>query len=464
MTTIGTTFDVGALAAPLRGRVVTPDDDPYDDMRRTFLGDVDGHPAAIVRVADRDDVATVVGFAREHGVELAVRSGGHSNAGHSTTEGGLVLDVRDLDAIELDADGRTVWAGGGLTALDLTVATEAHGLVVGLGDTGSVGITGLTLGGGIGYLVRKHGLTIDSLLAAELITADGALHVVDAATEPDLFWGIRGGGGNFGVATRFKYALHDLDSIVGGFLVLPATTDTIEGFVATAASAPEELSAIANIMPAPPAPFVPPDAQGKLAILAQLVHSGDPEAGERAIQPFRRLATPIADLLGPMSYRDIYPPEDPSYRPTPVQRTMFLNGVPLDAAATIVRYLEASDAPLRAVQLRVLGGAMARVAPDATAFAHRRSRILAVVVAFHDMTPEDRARRRLWVDELAGHLYDGDDGAYVNFLQAEGESRVRAAYPGATWDRLTAIKRRYDPSNLFHRNQNVPPADGIQPE
>ena len=444
------------LASSLDGRLITPGDDSYDAVRRVFLGDVDPRPAAIARVANADDVARVVGFARDGGVELAVRAGGHSNAGQSTTDGGLVLDVRDLTEIDLDADARTVWAGAGLTALEMTTATAERGLAVGFGDTGSVGIAGITLGGGIGYTVRKHGLTIDSLLAAEIVTADGQLRRVDADHEPDLFWAIRGGGGNFGVATRFHYRLVDVRGVVGGMLILPATPDTLVGFIEAAEAAPEELSAIANVMPAPPMPFLPPEQHGKLVILAFVLHLGDVEAGQRAVAPFRGLATPVVDMLRPMTYPEIYPPADPDYRPTPVQHTMFLDRVDRATASTIVDFLEASDATLRAAQLRVLGGAMARVPADATAFAHRSSRIMAQLVSFYDGTAEDRARRQRWVDDFAAAIEQGDHGAYVNFLADEGQARVRAAYPGATWDRLVEIKRRYDPTNLFRRNQNIP--------
>jgi FAD/FMN-containing dehydrogenase len=448
---------LAALSASLDGRLITPDHSSYDATRRVFLGDVDRRPSAIARVASEGDIAKVIACARESGIELAVRSGGHSNAGQSTTDGGLVLDLRDLKAIDLDLDRQTVWAGAGLTALELTTATAEHGLAVGFGDTGSVGIAGITLGGGIGYSVRKYGLTIDSLLEAEIITADGRRLLADAEHEPDLFWAIRGGGGNFGVATRFKYRLHDVRSVYGGMLILPASPEVIEGFIAAAQAAPEDLSAIANIMPAPPMPFLPEEHHGKLVVFAMIVHLGDLEAGERAVAPFRALATPMVDMLRAMPYTEIYPPEDPDYRPTPVQRTMFLDRVDRAAARTIVEYLEASDASLRAAQLRVLGGAMARVPVDATAFAHRASRILAVVVAFYDLTAEDRARRQAWVAAFSAALDQGDAGAYVNFLGDEGRQRVRAAYPGATWDRLVAIKRRYDPDNLFRLNQNVEP-------
>jgi FAD/FMN-containing dehydrogenase len=445
------------LATTIKGRMITKEDEAYDDARRVFLGDVDPRPAAIAPAANAADVATVIGFARETGIELAVRCGGHSNAGHSSTDGGLVLDVRELDDLEIDVGGRTMWAGAGLSALEVSTATAEHGLAVGFGDTGSVGISGITLGGGIGYMVRKHGLTIDSLLAAEIVTADGELHLVDSDHEPDLFWAIRGGGGNFGVATRFRYQLQDVRKLTGGLLILPATPEVVEGFMAAADAASDELSAIANIMPAPPMPFLPAEQHGKLVVFAFILHVGDTEAGERAVAPFRALAEPIVDMVRPMPYPEIYPPEDPAYRPTPVQRTMFLDHIGLDEAKMILEYLEASDASLRAAQLRVLGGAMARVPVEDTAFAHRNSRILAVVVNFYDGTAEDRARRQTWADDFASALHQGDDGAYVNFLANEGQARVRAAYPGTTWDRLVGIKQRYDPTNLFRLNQNIPP-------
>jgi FAD/FMN-containing dehydrogenase len=346
-----------------------------------------------------------------------------------------------------------------LTAGEFTTAAGAYGLASAFGDTSSVGIGGLTLGGGVGYLVRKHGLTIDNLLAAEIVTSDGQLHGVDAQTHPDLFWAIRGGGGNFGVATRLKFQLHPVDKIVGGMLILPATPDVIASFIAEAEAAPEELSIIANVMPAPPMPFLPAEHHGKLVVMAMLVYVGEAGPGERVIAPFRSLAAPIVDMVKPMHYPEIYPPDDVSYHPTAASRTFFVDRIDRDAAETIVDYLNSSDAPMRAAQLRVLGGAMARVPVDATAFAHRASRIMVNVAAFYT-GPEDRAVREAWVSDFATALHQGDAGAYVNFLGDEGEARVRAAYPGSTWDRLAAIKRRYDPSNLFRLNQNIPPASG----
>lgn len=449
-------ISIPQLRAMLHGRIIAPDDPGYDEARTIFLGGFDRRPAVIVRPSDATDVRRVVTFARDSGLELAVRSGGHSGAGHCTTDGGIVLDLRDMKALEIDVEGRTAWAETGLTAVEYSTAVGAHGLATGFGDTGSVGIGGITLGGGIGYLTRKYGLTIDSLLAAEVVTADGELVHVNAVSHPDMFWAIRGGGGNFGVATRFQFQLQPVDRIVGGMLLLPATVDVIAGFVAAAEAAPDELSTIANVMPAPPMPFVPSAHRGKLVVMALMCYAGNSDAGERALAPFRTLADPIVDMIRPMPYPEIYPPDDASFHPTAVARTMFIGSVDRGVATTILEYLQGSNATMRVAQLRVLGGAMARVPAETTAFAHRASRIMVNVAAFYT-SPEDRSVRDAWVTDFAAVLRQGDSGTYVNFLGDEGEARVRAAYPGATWDRLAAIKDRYDPTNLFHVNQNVPP-------
>jgi FAD/FMN-containing dehydrogenase len=400
----------------------------------------------------------VISVARETGLELAVRSGGHSIPGHSVSEGGIVLDLADMRAIDVDAEGRTAWAETGLTAVEVATAAAAHGLAIGFGDTGSVGIGGITLGGGVGYLARRFGLTIDDLLAADVVTADGEVRRVDAESEPDLFWAIRGGGGNFGVATRFRFRLHDLPGVVGGMLFLPATRDTIAGFIEAADAAPEELSTIANVMPAPPMPFVPEEHHGKTVIFGLMCYAGDAEGGERALAPFRALADPIADMVKPIPYPEIYPPDEEEYHPIATAHTMFVDGVGTAEADTILEHLDASTAMMRVAQLRVLGGAVARVPADATAFAHRQSRIMVNVAALVERV-EDRPTHEPWTRGFAAALHHGDDGAYVNFLGDEGADRTRAAYPGETWDRLRRIKARYDPTNLFRLNQNIPPAD-----
>jgi hypothetical protein len=441
----------------ISGRVIRPDDPDYDKARASFYGGSDPRPAAIVRVADANDVSRVIDFARESGTEFVVRSGGHGVAGYGQPDGGIVLDLKDMHALEIDAQRRTAWAETGLTAAEYTITADAHGLATGFGDTGSVGIGGITLGGGVGYLVRKHGLTIDDVLAADIVTADGKLLRVDTENHPDLFWAIRGGGGNFGVATRFHYRLHDVGTIVGGMLMLPATADVIQAFIALAEAAPEELSTIANVMPAPPMPFVPTEQHGKLVIFGMLCYAGPVEAGEHAVAPFRALAAPIIDMVKPSRYPEMYPPDDESYHPIATSRTMFIDSVDRTVAETIVEHLGATDAMMRVAQLRVLGGAMARVPVEATAFAHRRSRIMVNCAALYER-PDQAAIYEPWVTSFAAALQQGDDGAYVNFLVDEGEARIRAAYPGKTWDRLSSVKARYDPTNLFRINQNIPPA------
>ena len=440
----------------VRGRVIVPGDDDYDERRVVFMGGIDRRPAAIVMAADADDVARTILFASETGAELAIRSGGHSGAGHSTTDGGIVLDLRDLNALEIDVDARTAWVQPGLTAAEYTREAGTHGLATGFGDAGSVGIGGITVGGGVGFLSRKYGLTIDDLLAAEVVTADGRIRQVDADHEPDLFWAIRGGGGNFGVVTRLQLRLHPVDTVVGGMLMLPATADVIAGFIAEADRASDELSTIANVMPAPPAPFVPEALQGSLVVLAFMTFAGEAEAGQRALAPFRALAEPIADMLGPIPYPQMYMPEDEDYHPVAISRTMFVDVVDHEVAATIMEHLEGSDASMRVAQLRVLGGAIARVPADATAFAHRDSKIMVNLAAFVE-EPELRATREAWVEAFQAALQQDDHGAYVNFVNDEGAERVHDAYPGSTWERLTEIKAKVDPTNLFHLNQNIPP-------
>ena len=448
---------ISQLRSEFEGRSIVPDDAEYDKARTVVAGHIDRRPAVIVRPTDAAEVARVVAFARESGLPFAVRGGGHSGAGHSVVDDGIVLDTSNLKGLEIDADGRTAWAQTGLTASELTGAVTEQGLAIGFGDTGSVGIGGITLGGGHGYLSRVHGLTVDNLLAAEIVTADGQVIVADEDNHPDLFWAVRGGGGNFGIATWFRYRLHELGQIVGGMMLLPATAETVEGFIAACDAAPEQLSAIGNVMPAPPMPFVPQEQHGKMAILALICWSGPVEEGERAIAPFRALGEPLADMVQPMPYTGMYPPEDGDYRPLAVARTMFVDRVDSNVAELIMDRLENSDAPMRAVQLRPMGGAITRVPVDATAFAHRNSKIMTNVASFY-LGPEDKPIREQWVNELSGQLRQDDTGAYVNFLADDGPDAVRSAYPGATWDRLTRIKAVYDPDNFFRSNQNIPPA------
>jgi FAD/FMN-containing dehydrogenase len=444
------------IRSKLAGQLITSNDEGYDKARTIFYGGIDRHPALIIQTANVNDIAYALSLARESGLELAVRSGGHSVAGHSVVEGGIVLDLSPMKGLEIDLNARTAWAEAGLTAGEYTAEVGKHGLATGFGDTGSVGIGGITLGGGIGYFARKYGMTIDDLLAAEIVTADGQILQVDENNHPDLFWAIRGGGGNFGVVSRFKYRLHEVATVLSGFLILPASPEILLKLIEEADAAPEELSMIINVMTAPPMPFLPSEYHGKVVTFILPLYTGDMQAGEEAMKPFRSLATPIVEMVKPQPYPQIYPPQE-DYHPIAASRTMFIDSLDDQDAKAIFEYLHSSTAQMAALQVRVLGGAMARVPVDATAFAHRNRKMMVNVAALYD-NPAETEMHENRVSKLAALLQKGEKGAYVNFLGDEGEERVREAYPSATWERLRKVKAQYDPTNLFRLNQNIPPA------
>jgi len=444
------TFSVPRLRAEVDGEVLGARDAGYDAARAVRQRGIDRRPAGIVRPVHAGDVSRVVSIARETGVGLAVRSGAHSFAGHGVADNAIVLDLSAMKAIQIDTETRMAWVETGLTAGEVTRALGPHGFAIPFGDSASVGVGGLTLGGGVGFLVRKHGLTIDSLLAAELVTADGELRYVDADEDPDLFWAIRGGGGNFGVATSFCFRLRPVATVTGGMLLLPASAKTIASFVEAALDAPDELSTIATVLgAAPPRTFIPTEHHGRPVLMAQLVFVGDAGA-ERALAPFRALG-PLADMIRPQPYPDLYGPE-PEGPSVVAANTMFLDMVDERVAEEMTAHLRESTAQVAAVQLRVLGGAVARVPAGATAFAHRSRRMIATVAAL-----DTRPGHADWVRDLPSALRQGEPGAFVNFIGDEGAGRVREAYPGKTWERLAAIKREYDPENLFRHNQNIQP-------
>lgn len=453
---------IEALSWSLKGEVIAKDHAGYDEMRTVALGNYDRRPAALVRVANAADIAAVLNFARATDLELAVRSGGHSVGGHSGTEGGIVIDMRDLKTLEIDAKAMTVWCGAGLTAGEVTAAVEQRGMIIGFGDSATVGIAGLTLGGGIGYMARKYGLTIDNLLAAEVVTANGDIVMADMDHHPDLFWAIRGGGGNFGVVTKFKYALHPLPAFTGGPLILPATAEVLAGFAAAAMAAPEELTTIAMVMPVPPVPFVPSEMHGKLALIGMMAYAGENEPAQKAMAPFRALAKPIADLVGPAPYSSLYmmdPP--PGDRPAVTVRSRFVERFGIKEAATMLAHLEKCDAPMKMGQFRVLGGAYSRVQVEGTAFAHRESPMMIAFLAMYGPTEDQTVFYNAWGEAAIAAMREGgnaEKGAYVNFLGHEGTAGIEAAYPAATWNRLRHVKAKYDPENLFRMNQNIPPA------
>lgn len=446
-------LDLTQLAAAVSGRVIGPEDPDYDEARTIFYGGFDRRPGAIVRVVDADDVARVVTLAAETGAELAVRSGGHSLAGHSLSEGGLVVDLSNMRALDIDPAARTAWAQTGLTTGEYTRAAGAHGLATGFGDTGSVGIGGITLSGGIGYLVRKHGLTIDSVLAAEVVTADGQIVRADPDTNPELFWAIRGGGGNFGVVTRLQFRLHQVSEVVGGMMILPASPEVVAGFVAEADAAPEEFTAISNLMVAPPMPFLPEQVHGQLVLMSLMAYAGDIGAGEKTADRLRDLAEPLVDMVGPTTYPELFFEDETDYHPQAVGKNRFIDSFDERDAETVINQLERSTAMASVTQLRVLGGAAARVPSDATAFAHRHRKIMVNVGAIYQNS-EEKPVHTAWVNELADTLAQGEDGAYAGFISGEEPER---AYPEVTRKRLREVKREYDPDNLFHLNQNISP-------
>jgi FAD/FMN-containing dehydrogenase len=444
------------LKTLITGAVIGPDHADYDARRAVFYTGFDSRPGVIVRPASAADVARVVKYAADTGQDLAIRSGGHSVAGHSTNDGGIVLDLSSMRELAVDESTSTAWAETGLTAGEYTRQVGAHGRATGFGDSPSVGIGGITLGGGVGFLHRRYGLTIDSVLAAEVATADGRVVLCDEDTNADLFWAVRGGGGNFGVVTRFRYRLHEVDSVVAGMLVLPATPDTLSAFVGAVDAAPDEMSGMVNVMIAPPMPMFPAEVHGQPIIMALLMHVGSAEAGERAFAPLRAIAAPVVDSVQPMRYPAIYEGPEPPHPVAIEVRSFFMDGVDRSAAERVIAGLRASTAPMRVVQLRVLGGAVARVPAEATPFAHRDRRIMAVVAAAFD-APAAAPEHAAWADSLSADLRQGMPGMYIGFMGNGGQS-VQDAYGAAHWNRLREIKARWDPGNLFRRNQNIPPA------
>jgi FAD/FMN-containing dehydrogenase len=442
-----------ALEARLLGSLVRPGDTDYDEARQLKNSLVDRYPAYIVRAGDAADVIRAVEFARSNELPLTMRSGGHYGAGYSMVDGGVVVDLSRMTAVSVDPEQRRLWAQPGATTTEVVAAAQPHGLALSTGDTASVGLGGLVTGGGIGLMVRKFGLTIDSLRSVEIVTADGRLLVASEMQNPDLFWAIRGGGGNFGVVTAFEFELQPVDMIYGGMLVMPVTREVLRGYADYAPDAPDELSTIASVIVAPPLPFIPAEQHGKPVLLMLVCYAGDAEAGKEAVAPLRALAEPIADQVSPMRYSALYNFTAGGNRRVPnTARTGLMNELSDEAIDKIMTNIETAFDPFSVIQIRALGGAMARVLRDATAFAHRdKSFFLALVNVGTEM------EHRKWVDEIWSELRPHISGAYVNFLGDEGEDRVREAYPPRTYAQLADVKLRYDPTNVFKFNQNIKP-------
>ncbi len=453
-----TPLDIADFAAGLVGSIIRPEDQAYDAARLVHNRTIDRHPSLIVKAASAADVARTVVFARDAGLELAVRGGSHSLAGFGTSDGGIVLDLSGMKGLHIDPERRLAWAQAGLTAGEYTAAAGEHGLATPFGDTGSVGISGLTLGGGIGWLVRKYGLAIDALVSVEIVTADGRLIIANEQEHSDLFWAVRGGGGNFGVVTRFQFRLYPVGMIFGGALFMPPTREVLRSLGPIAASAPEALTTISFLMAAPPAPFIPAELHGKPTLAIMFVYDGDAEAGQAAIEPFRQVATPMAELVMPMPYPGIYQLLKDAENPAPsAHRSMFLEALDDAAIDAILEHTAAQTSPATMTQIRILGGAMAQVPAGDTAFAHRDAGVMVVIITpFED--PAEAPIHQAFTQAYYEALRPGARGVYANFLEEEGEDRIREAYPDLTYRRLAQVKRRYDPANLFRLNQNIRPA------
>jgi FAD/FMN-containing dehydrogenase len=450
--------DLEALRARLTGEIINSLDSGYDAARKVVYMTVDCYPRAFVRAADANDVAETVRFARDHALPLAVRSGGHSMAHYSIIDDTLVVDLSGMKGIHIDPETHVVRVQAGCTSGDLAGPAHAHGLALSTGDTHSVGLGGLTTGGGIGFMVRKQGLTIDNLLAAQVVTANGDIITASADENAELFWGIRGGGGNFGIITEFTYRVASVGQILGGELLLPVSRAVIRGYLDYVVTAPDELTTIAKVRHAPPMAHVPPEHVGQLVLSILLCWTGPTEDGERALAPLRALARPIADTISPMPYPDIYKftmhqgaPHGSSIR------SMFTDSLSDSAIDAILDAMKQSPSAYSLIQLRGLGGAMARVPTDSTAFAHRDKRyFLAIIGMWLDAT-EDPGKYAAWTEALWQAIRSEGSGVYVNFLEREGEDRVRDSYTPASFARLAALKRAVDPQNMFRFNQNISP-------
>ncbi len=451
--------DAPALGHGFRGRLIAPGAADYERARRVRNAAVDRHPALIAMAADAADVALVVAKARDRGLPLVVRAGGHSMAGHGTGDGALLLDLSEMRGVEIDVAGRTAWADAGVLAGEYTTATHAHGLVTPFGDTGSVGVAGITLGGGIGWLVRKHGMTLDRLLAVEIVTADGRHRTASALEEPDLFWAVRGAGANFGIVTRLQFRLHPLGDVLAGDILLPATRDVLRRLVPILLDAPDELTAMPMIALSAEDPAIPDHLRGRLVVYLSVAWSGSAHDGQRALAPLRALGTPISDTGRGQPYPALFSPVDRDVEPVwgVSSRALFIDTLDDAMIDAIERGLTEPGAPRALVQLRVLGGAMARVPGDAAAFGWRDRRALMWLITPYEEIGQ-AAATEAWTASFRGELPTDDAATYVNFMGDEGADAVHSAYPASSWARLRELKRRYDPDNVFRANHNIRPA------
>ena len=445
---------VGRFASSLKGDLIREGDADYGEARKGWNAMVDRKPAMIARCRATADVVNAVNFARYYGIPLSVRGGGHNVAGNAMCDDGLVIDLSLMKDVRVDPERRVATAQGGATLRDLDLKTQAFGLATPGGIVSSTGIGGFTLGGGLGMLMRKYGLACDNLLGVEIVTADGRVLNANARENPDLFWAVRGGGGNFGVVTSFEYRLHPLGKILFGPVIHPLerARDVLRFYRNFVEGAPDELTTDAALLRGP---------DGSLVAAIVPAYSGPIEDGERVLRPLREFGPPVADQIQPIAYMDHRALFD-AYYPSGLRhywKSSFLAELTDEAIDTIVRHFAQVRCPLPSVALEALGGAVARVGRDETAFDHRDAPFNVIITASWTDPAED-AIHRAWARELWQALQPySTGGVYVNYLGAEkdeGRDRVQAAY-GTKYDRLAVIKRNYDPDNLFRFNQNIRP-------
>jgi FAD/FMN-containing dehydrogenase len=454
---------VEAFKSSLRGELLRPGDEGYDEARAVWNGMIDKRPALIARCTGVADVIDAVNFARTNNLLVSVRGGGHNVAGKAVSDGGLMIDLSLMKGIHVDPKARTARAQPGATLGDLDRDTQAFGLAAPAGIVSTTGIAGLTLGGGIGWLSRKHGLTSDNLLSVDIVTADGQFLTASEDDNADLFWGVRGGGGNFGIVTSFEYRLHPVGPIVvAGLLLHPMekATEFLRFCREYAAAAPDELTVIPFLRLAPPAPFLPVEVHGAPVVGAAVLYAGPIEEGQRAVQPLKEFGSPLADLIGPKPYIALQtmfdagaPPGNQYYL-----KSEYLRGLSDDAIDIIAAHGARITSPLSIAAFFHLGGAVSRVGEDETAFSHRDA-AFALNIQASWLDPEESEEHIRWTRDFWTAMQPfSTGGVYVNFLsEDEGEDRVRAAYGAANYERLVALKNKYDPTNFFRLNQNIKP-------
>jgi hypothetical protein len=443
------------LASGLRGKVVCPGDRGYDTARAVFNGMVDRRPLAVIRPVDASDVVRSIRFARRHDLPLSVRGGGHSVAGNAVRDGAVMLDLSGMKALRVDPATRTVRAEPGLTLGEFDRATQAFGLATTLGVMSTTGIAGLTLGGGLGWLNGRYGLACDNLISADVATADGRLLRASAQEHEDLFWSIRGGGGNFGVVTSFEYQLHPVDLVLAGGLSYPleVAPQVLRHYDDFAKTAPDELSTAASLGLTP---------AGEPTVSIAVCYCGPIDEGERVLRPLRRFQSPIDDGIQPMPYTEFQSARDEGFPSGRLHywKSGWLRDVTDGAIETLMQFVPQMPSSASGVGLQQLHGAASRVAPSATAFPHRAEQYDFLILSqWSEATDSDRNLRwtRALFEAMQPHL---EEAVYVNNLGDEGQGRVRAAY-GENYPRLAAVKRTYDPDNLFRANQNIDPSTDI---